>query len=153
MRVRVRALKYGGYRHVETGAVLIARTPEYIIVREQVATDVDTYSFFPLGQWFYVQAKVQGVNQTTYYCKVIMPIEHVNDLLEFVDLDLAIVGDGRGNWQTANEGQFQDNAAMYNYSQDLQYRAGHELVRLREKAEMGGYPFNGFLDKFWSVER
>ena len=154
MRVRVRALKYGGYRHEEKDTVLIARTPEYFVVLDQAATGLNTYSFFPMGQWFYVQAKVQGSKGPTFYCKIITPIEHANDLIEFVDIDLTVVGDEQGNWQTANEEQFRENAATYNYPQDLQYRANHELARLRERAEKGGFPFNGFLDQFLvTVER
>ncbi|MDP3488475.1 MAG: hypothetical protein Q8S19_11200 [Bacillota bacterium] len=153
MRVRVRALKYGGYRYEEKGAVLMARAPEFFVVREQAATGLDIYSFFPVGQWFYVQARVQGSNAPAFYCKVITPIEHANDLIQFVDLDLVLIGNGRGNWQTANEEQFRVNATTYNYPQDLQYRVSHELVKLREKAEKGGFPFNGFLDKYLGLFR
>lgn len=141
MQVMLRTLKYGGYLQETRAAELITRSPYYLILRQ--AAD---YCFFPLGQWFYVRAARQASGELTYCCRVIMPVLHTANVLEHIDLDLGVVYT-RGTWQAISRDQFAENALTYNYPQELRYRAQHELGRLRERVDKGGFPFNGFLDR------
>lgn len=149
MQFTVRALRHGGYRYGEWVSSLVEQTTQHVLLRrEQMdsrGASTTLLELFPLGHWFYVTVEIRA-GLPAYTCKVITPVEVRGSLVEFVDLDLCFAGDSRRNWQMCDYKAFEESSRKYNYPEELLYRAKHELTQLRDRADKGGFPFNGFFN-------
>jgi protein associated with RNAse G/E len=76
-----------------------------------------------------------------------VPAKIDGNIVSFVDLDLDYIQRG-GKWQVVDEEEFERNAIIFSYPDELIQRARKELNSLQERIERKQFPFDGTLESF-----
>ena len=151
----VRACKYDGREHRRWSAQLLKREDSLLVLDayfpEEVTHDllgtiaVGTHSleYYWLDRWYNVFRFAQPNGELrNYYCNVNLPPTLEDDILSYVDLDLDMLVAPDYSYQTLDEEDFEENAKLYGYSDEIRTNASKaidELVRMIESRE---FPFN-----------
>jgi uncharacterized protein len=151
----VRACKYDGREHRRWPARLLRQEGPLLVLDayfpEEVSHDLlgtialGTHSleYYWLDRWYNVFRFAQPNGELrNYYCNVNVPPTLENDVLSYVDLDLDILVAPDRSYQLLDAEDFEENAKLYGYSDEIctsARRAVDELVRMIEVRE---FPFN-----------
>jgi uncharacterized protein len=151
----VRACKYDGREHRRWPARLLRQEGPLLVLdayfHEEVSHDLlgtialGTHSleYYWLDRWYNVFRFAQPNGELrNYYCNVNVPPTLENDVLSYVDLDLDILVAPDCSYQLLDAEDFEENAKLYGYSDEIctsARRAVDELVRMIEVRE---FPFN-----------
>jgi protein associated with RNAse G/E len=160
LQITIKAMKYGNRPHYEWQTTLLEMRETYIIVlgeqgrklhhytKKQIFTVENwTIEFFPFDSWFTVSADVVNGTISQYYCNINVPAKIDGNIVSFVDLDLDYIQRG-GKWQVVDEEEFERNAIIFSYPDELIQRARKDLNSLQERIERKQFPFDGTLESF-----
>jgi protein associated with RNAse G/E len=151
----VRACKYDGRERRRWTAQLLRREGPLLILDayfpEEVTHDllgtiaVGTHSleYYWLDRWYNIFRFAQpGGALRNFYCNVNVPPALENNVLTYVDLDLDILVAPDYSYQILDAEDFEQNASLYRYPNEVRTNAGRavdDLVRMIETRE---FPFN-----------
>src|SRR5436190_14249251 len=79
-----------------------------------------------------------------FYCNINMPPTFVNGVLDYVDLDLDLIVWPDGNVVVLDEKDFAENAAKFDYPNDVRANALKALDELKRMIEDREFPFDSF---------
>jgi uncharacterized protein len=149
--------------HYEWSTTLLEQTSSYIFVlgeygrklkhhtkRKTFEMNNWTIEFFPFDSWFTVSADVNNGVITQYYCNINEPATLAGDTVSFIDLDLDLL-QRNGEWFVVDEAEFEHNALLFSYPEELKNRVRRELTNLQNRIQNHQFPFDGSLDRF--IER
>jgi protein associated with RNAse G/E len=152
--IQVRAYKYDGSEHRSWPAqvlrqegpliVLDAKFPEEVVhdLLGTIASGTHSLEYYWLDRWYNVFRFAQPNGELrNYYCNVNVPPTFDGKTLSYVDLDLDILVEPDFSYQILDVEDFERNAKLYGYSNEVQTNvrlAVHELVNL---IETRGFPF------------
>lgn len=151
----VRACKFDGREHRRWSAQLIRQEGPLLVLDahfpEEISHDslgtiaVGTHSleYYWLDRWYNVFRFAEPDGQLrNYYCNVNVPPTLDDDTLSYVDLDLDILVAPDFSCQILDRDDFETNAALYNYSADVQENAQLALDELVTMIETRRFPFS-----------
>ncbi len=153
--ITVRACKYDGREHRRWSAQLLRQQDSLLVLDayfpEEISHDllgtiaVGTHSleFYWLDRWYNVFRFAEPDGRLrNYYCNVNVPPTLVDGTLSYIDLDLDILVAPDFSYQILDRDDFKSNAALYNYSKDMQKNAKHALDELVTMITARAFPFN-----------
>ncbi|PYS98065.1 MAG: hypothetical protein DMF63_17580 [Acidobacteria bacterium] len=92
-----------------------------------------SYEYFWLDRWYNIFRFVTPDGAfRNYYCNVCMPPRFSDDVLDYVDLDIDVVVDADLTYRILDRDDFERNAELYNYSNDVRDRVDAALNELIE---------------------
>jgi len=151
----VRACKYDGREHRRWSAQLLRHEGPLVVLDayfpEQISHDLlgtiaaGTHSleYYWLDRWYNVFRFAEpGGQLRNYYCNVNVPPTLVRDTLSYIDLDLDILVAPDFSYQILDRDDFETNAALYNYSAEVEENAKRALDELVTLIEMRRFPFS-----------
>jgi protein associated with RNAse G/E len=78
----------------------------------------------------------------SYYCNVNVPPEFDGQVLSYIDLDIDILVEPDLTYRVVDLDDFEQNAKLFGYSEDVQKKARQALRRLIELIESRAFPFS-----------
>jgi uncharacterized protein len=149
--------------HYEWTTKLLEQSSSYIIVLGEYGRKLKhhtkqktfeirnwTIELFPFDSWFTVSADVNNGIITQYYCNINEPAILSGDTVSFIDLDLDLI-QRNGKWILVDEDEFEQNALLFAYPEDLKQKVMQELGNLQNRIQNNLFPFDGTLNRF--IER
>jgi protein associated with RNAse G/E len=153
--ITVRACKYDGREHRRWSAQLLKQEGPLLVLDayfpEEISHDllgtiaVGTHSleYYWLDRWYNVFRFAEPDGQLrNYYCNVNVPPMLVEGTLNYIDLDLDILVAPDFSYQILDRDDFETNAALYDYSADVQANASRALDELVTMIELRKFPFS-----------
>jgi hypothetical protein len=154
-RVEVRAYKYDGALHRSWEAdllrqegpliVLDAKFPEEIVhdLVGTIASGTHSLEYYWLDRWYNVFRFAQPDGKLrNFYCNVNIPAEFDDEVLSYVDLDLDILVDPDFSYRVLDVEDFDRNARLFGYSEEVQANARQALAELGRMIETRAFPFS-----------
>lgn len=152
--VRLYVTKYDGSFHWEQNVWFVMQRGSLIVTQaftgEEALTSrgpwtlpTDMRTFFWEDRWYSVIRNTQpiGRSNTLWYCNIATPALFDGANLHYVDLDLDVAITADGAVQVRDEDDFERNAALYKYPENVKRaarRAVDELLGIIERRE---FPF------------
>ena len=154
-RVEVRAYKYDGTLHRTWEADLIrqegslvvldAKFPDEIVheLLGTIASGTPSLEYYWLDRWYNVFRFAQpDGNLRNYYCNVNVPAKFDGETLSYVDLDLDILVDPDFSYRVIDIEDFERNAKLFGYTEELQANARQALAELVSLIKSHAFPFS-----------
>ena len=154
-RVEVHAFKYDGALHRTWGAnlvsqessliVLDANFPEEIVhdLLGTIAAGTHSLEYYWLDRWYNVFHFAQPDGSLrNYYCNVNVPARFDGETLSYVDLDLDILVHPDFSYLVLDRKDFETNAAVYGYTDEVKANAQQALAELVSMIETRAFPFS-----------
>lgn len=152
--ILVRAYKYDGVlhrtweaellRHEGALVVLDAKFPDVIVhdLLGTIASGTQSLEYYWLDRWYNVFrfAQPDGTLRN-YYCNVNVPASFNGKTLSYVDLDLDILVDPDFSYRVLDVEDFERNATLYGYTEEVQANARQALEELVKMIEGHAFPF------------
>lgn len=69
-------------------------------------------------------------------------------MVSFVDLDIDLIYEDKGNWQVVDEDEFLEHQRLLKYSQFICSQVPRKLQELQQRIALGKYPFDGTLNRY-----
>lgn len=151
----VRACKFDGHEHRRWSAqllrqegsliVLDAYFPEEVIHSHlgTIARGTHSLEYYWLDRWYNVFRFAQPDGRLqSYYCNINLPPTLNQGILEYVDLDLDIMVNPDHSFQILDAEDFEDNAKIYGYSDDLKLNATRAVDELIGMIKASEFPFD-----------
>ena len=152
--VVVRACKHDGREHRRWSAELLEQNGSLLVLNayfpEEISHEllgkivVGTHSleYYWLDRWYNIFrfAEPNG-SLRNFYCNVNVPPTLDGLVLTYVDLDLDILVAPDFSYQILDKDDFEDNAKLYNYSDEVRYHANKALDELINLIEAREFPF------------
>ncbi len=108
-----------------------------------IAVGTHSLEYYWLDRWFNVFRFAEPNGELrNYYCNVNVPPTLDNDVLSYIDLDLDILVAPDFSYQILDKDDFEQNARLYNYSDDVRRHATEALEELVKLIEAREFPFN-----------
>ena len=102
-----------------------------------------SYEYYWLDQWYNVFRFHQPDGTLrNYYCNVNLPPRYDDGVLDYVDLDLDVLVWRDFRVELLDREDFENNAGLYGYSNEIRAGAENALVRLTELIERREFPFD-----------
>ncbi len=102
-----------------------------------------SYEFYWLDLWYNVfRFHEPDGNLRNYYCNVNLPPKFENGVLDYIDLDIDVLVWKDFAYQILDLDEFEENAKIFNYSEDLIKKAKDNLAKLLRLIENRRFPFN-----------
>ena len=152
----VRSYKYDGLLHRTWAAELIhrvgslivldAKFPEEIIhdLLGTIASGTHSLEYYWLDRWYNIFRFAQPNGELrNYYCNVNVPPTFADEILSYVDLDLDILVAPDFSYQVLDEEDFESNAQIYRYPEEIQQNARRAVEELVEMIQVRAFPFGG----------
>lgn len=153
--VVVRACKFDGREHRRWTAkllkqegpliVLDAYFPEQVIHSHlgTIASGTHSLEYYWLDRWYNVFRFAQpDGGLRNYYCNVNLPPTFENGILSYVDLDLDILVAPDHSFQVLDADDFEANASVYGYSEELKGDAIRAVDDLISLIQSRAFPFD-----------
>ena len=154
--IEVRACKYDGREHRRWSAQLLKQEGSLLVLdanfSEEVIHDLlgtiaaGTHSveYYWLDRWYNVFrfAQPDGTLRN-YYCNINVPPTFDGQTLSYVDLDLDILVAPDLSFQVLDAEDFENNAALYGYSDQVLANARQAIDELIGMIETRTFPFDG----------
>lgn len=102
-----------------------------------------SYEYYWLNRWYNVFRFHESDGRfRNFYCNINMPPRIEGNVLNYVDLDIDILiwPDGRANYLDLDE--FAENAARYNYADEVRSNAIGAVNELKGMLELRKFPFD-----------
>jgi protein associated with RNAse G/E len=152
--IQVRAYKYDGSAHRSWPAqvlrqegsliVLDAKFPEEVVhdLLGTIASGTHSLEYYWLDRWYNVFRFAQPNGELrNYYCNVNVPPTFDGETLSYVDLDLDILVEPDLSYQILDVEDFDRNAKLYGYSDEVQSKARQAVDELVTLIETREFPF------------
>ena len=149
------AYKYNGLLHRAWGAELIrqegslvvldARFPDEIVheLLGTIASGTRSLEFYWLDRWYNIFLFAQPDGKLrNYYCNVNVPAKFDGETLSYVDLDLDILVDPDFSYRVLDVEDFERNASLYGYTEEVKANARRGLAQLVSMIETRAFPFD-----------
>lgn len=153
--ITVRAHKYDGSAHRSWSAEVLRRDGSLIVLDAVFAEEVQhdllgtiergtlSVEYYWLDRWYNIFCFHQPTGELrNYYCNVNVPPEFDGEVLSYIDLDVDILVNADLSYSVLDKEEFEQNAARYNYSEDVQQQARLALAELKHLIETRDFPFN-----------
>jgi protein associated with RNAse G/E len=151
----VRAFKYDGALHRTWGAELLRQEGSLIVLDAKfsdevvhdllgtIATGTHSLEYYWLDRWYNIFrfAHPDGTLRN-YYCNVNVPAEFDGETLSYVDLDLDILVDPDFSYRVLDVEDFEANARLYGYTEEVKANAQQALDELVNIIEARAFPFS-----------
>ena len=154
-RIEVRAYKYDGALHRTWGAELIrqqdslvvldAKFPDEIVheLLGTIASGTHSLEYYWLDRWYNIFRFSQPDGTLrNYYCNVNVPAKFDGETLSYVDLDLDILVDPDFSYRLLDVEDFERNARLFGYTEEIQANARQALTELIGLIETRAFPFS-----------
>jgi protein associated with RNAse G/E len=154
--LNVRSYKYDGLLHRTWAAELIhregslivldAKFPEEIIhdLLGTIASGTHSLEYYWLDRWYNIFRFAEPNGELrNYYCNVNVPPTFAGEILSYVDLDLDILVAPDFSYQVLDEQDFESNAQIYRYPEQVRQKARRAVEELVEMIEARAFPFGG----------
>lgn len=101
-----------------------------------------SHEYYWLDRWFNVFRfhEPDGAFRN-YYCNINMPPTFVNDVLNYIDLDIDIMAANDGTHSILDSDEFEENALKYNFSDDLRKRVSDTVAEVITMIKLRQFPF------------
>lgn len=153
--ITVRAHKYDGSEHRSWKARVLRQEGPLLVLdatfdREikhdllgTIASGTSSIEYYWLDRWYNV-FRFADPNGTlrSYYCNVNVPPEFDGQVLSYIDLDIDILVEPDLTYRVVDLDDFEQNAKLFGYSEDVQNKARQALRRLIELIESRAFPFS-----------
>jgi protein associated with RNAse G/E len=153
--ITVRAHKYDGSEHrswkarvlrLEGPLLVLDATFDKEIKHDllgTIASGTNSIEYYWLDRWYNV-FRFADPNGTlrSYYCNVNVPPEFDGQVLSYIDLDIDILVEPDLTYRVVDLDDFEQNAKLFGYSEDVQKKARQALRRLIELIESRACPFS-----------
>lgn len=153
--VEVRAFKYDGTLHRTWDAELIrlegslvvldAKFPDEIVheLLGTIASGTHSLEYYWLDRWYNVFRFAEPDGKLrNYYCNVNVPAQFDGETLSYVDLDLDILVDPDFSYRVLDVADFEQNAELFGYTEDVMANARQALAELVNMIETRAFPFD-----------
>lgn len=153
--ITVRACKHDGREHRRWFAELLEQNGTLLVLDayfgEEISHDllgtiaVGTHSveYYWLDRWYNVFRFAEPNGELrNFYCNVNVPPTLDDATLSYIDLDLDILVAPDFSYQILDREDFESNARLYNYSDDVRKNATQALDELVNMIETRVFPFN-----------
>ena len=154
-RIEVRAYKYDGALHRTWAAELIrqqdslvvldAKFPDEIVheLLGTIASGTHSLEYYWLDRWYNIFRFSQPDGTLrNYYCNVNVPAKFDGETLSYVDLDLDILVDPDFSYRLLDVEDFERNARLFGYTEEIQANARQALTELIGLIETRAFPFS-----------
>lgn len=112
----------------------------------KIASGTVSYEYFWPGRWYNVFRFHEPTGEfRNYYCNINLPPVISSRAVEYVDLDLDVIVDFRGNWKVVDREDFESNAARFVYPADILNAVEASLEELIRSIDRREFPFD-YLD-------
>lgn len=102
-----------------------------------------SYEFYWLDRWYNVfRFHEPDSSLRNFYCNVNMPPTFINEVLNYVDLDVDILIWKDFSYQVLDLDEFEDNARKYSYPEDLRRKVQTSVSELIFLIENRIFPFD-----------
>ena len=152
--ITVRAHKYDGSIHRSWRAEVLRQESSLIVLDAVFADEVQhdllgtiargtvSLEYYWLDRWYNVFRFQQPTGELrNYYCNVNIPPTFDGQLLTYVDLDIDILVNADFSYSVLDQEEFDENANVYGYSDDVRKQAELAVVELKELIETRSFPF------------
>jgi protein associated with RNAse G/E len=153
--ISVRVLKYDGREYRRWQALTASQNGSLIVLDAEFDTDVAhdllgqirrgtrTIEYYWLDRWYNIFRFLEADGSTQlWYCNINMPPEFEQGVLTYVDLDIDVLVRPDFSYELLDMQEFQENAARYGYSAEVNQGAQHGLSELRSIIENRQFPFS-----------
>jgi len=153
--IEVRAYKYDGVLHRSWNAELVrrqgslvvldAKFPEEIVheLLGTIASGTHSLEYYWLDRWYNIFRFAQPDGSLrNYYCNVNVPAKFDGETLSYVDLDLDILVNPDFSYIVLDREDFETNAAVYGYVDEVKANAQRALAELVSMIEARAFPFD-----------
>jgi protein associated with RNAse G/E len=153
--ITVRACKYDGREHRRWSAELLKQNGSLLVLDayfpEEISHDLlgtiaigtRSLEYYWLDRWYNVFRFAQPNGELrNYYCNVNVPPTLDDATLSYIDLDLDILVAPDFSYQILDRDDFDKNATLYNYSDQVQKNATQALGELVTMIETRVFPFS-----------
>jgi protein associated with RNAse G/E len=152
--IQVRTYKYDGSEHRSWPAQVLRQEGSLIVLDAKfseevvhdllgtIASGTHSLEYYWLDRWYNVFrfARPNG-ELRNYYCNVNVPPTFDGETLSYVDLDLDILVEPDFSYQILDGEDFERNAKLYGYSDEVQNNAQRAVDELVNLIETRGFPF------------
>ena len=153
--VLVCAYKYNGALHRTWGAELIRREGSLIVLDAKfpeevvhdllgtIASGTQSFEYYWLDRWYNIfRFALPDGALRNYYCNVNVPAKFDGETLSYVDLDLDILVDPDFSYRVLDVEDFEANARIYGYTEEVKANARQALDELAKMIETRAFPFS-----------
>ena len=151
----VRVLKYDGAEYRRWNARVARREGSLIVLDAEFEFDVQhrllgdirrgtrTIEYYWLDRWYNIFRFTQPDGKLrNYYCNVNVPAKFDGETLSYVDLDLDILVDPDFSYRVLDLEDFERNARLFDYTEDVRANARQALAELVSMIESRAFPFD-----------
>ncbi len=141
--VRVNSRKYdGSIRRTWTGALIERNDADLVLVGEfdldvshpdlgEIKRGTISCEYYYLDAWYSIFCFYDpSGNFRNYYCNINMPPSFQDYVLDYIDLDIDVVVWPDGSFEVLDEEEFEANAVMFNYPDDIRQHSATALSTL-----------------------
>lgn len=153
--ILVRALKYDGSVHRSWPAQVLSQDASLVVLDAKfpveivhellgtIASGTHSLEYYWLDRWYNVFRFAQPDGKLrNYYCNVNVPAKFDGETLSYVDLDLDILVDPDFSYRVLDVEDFERNARLYGYTEDVKANARQALTELVSMIETRAFPFS-----------
>ncbi|MDQ2976793.1 MAG: DUF402 domain-containing protein [Acidobacteriota bacterium] len=109
-----------------------------------IASGTHSLEYYWLDRWYNIFRFAQPDGELrNYYCNVNVPPTFAGEILSYVDLDLDILVAPDFSYQVLDEEDFESNAQIYRYPEEIQQNARRAVEELVEMIQARAFPFGG----------
>jgi protein associated with RNAse G/E len=126
--------------------ILDAKFPNEVVhdLLGTIASGTHSLEYYWLDRWYNVFRFAQPNGELrNYYCNVNVPPSFDGKTLSYVDLDLDLLVEPDFSYQILDLEDFERNAKLYCYSDEVQNNARHAIDELIELIGTRQFPFDG----------
>jgi protein associated with RNAse G/E len=156
--IEVQTFKFDGQLYRTWRAELVRHEGSLLVLDGKFDSEIDhnllgtiargTHSleYYWLDRWYNVFRFSQTSGKLrNYYCNINMPPQFTNGILSYVDLDLDILVQPDFSYQILDAEDFERNAKVYGYDDELRSNAKRALNELAVLIERRSFPFDNAL--------
>jgi protein associated with RNAse G/E len=153
--ILVRTYKYDGSEHRSWRAKVLKHESPILVLDAEFVEDIEhallgkiasgtkSTEFYWLDRWYNV-FRFSDPDRTlkSYYCNINLPPTFDGEVLKYVDLDIDVLVQPDFSYQVLDLDDFEANASLYSYPQELRYNAHRALDELLQLVANHSFPFD-----------
>jgi protein associated with RNAse G/E len=154
--IEVQTFKFDGQLHRTWQAEFVRQEGSLIVLDARfhdeiehdllgtIASGTHSLEYYWLDRWYNIFRFAQPDGELrNYYCNVNVPPTFAGEILSYVDLDLDILVAPDFSYQVLDEEDFESNAQIYRYPDEVQRNARRAVEELGEMIQARAFPFSG----------
>jgi protein associated with RNAse G/E len=154
--IEVQTFKFDGQLHRTWNAKFVRQEGSLIVLDARfqdeiehelvgtIASGTHSLEYYWLDRWYNIFRFAEPNGELrNYYCNVNVPPTFAGEILSYVDLDLDILVAPDFSYQVLDEQDFESNAQIYRYPEQVQQKARRAVEELVEMIEARAFPFGG----------